>query len=137
MDQTKREAILKELDWSFSRSSGPGGQHVNTTDSKAKMCWSFQKSLALRTRQKDQVKRKLANYIKGSDVLQLTSSSNRSREMNKKSCISKLFYLLEKVAFKKEKARIKTRPTRSSVEKRITSKKRKGDVKSNRKKVNY
>ncbi len=137
MDKVQKEAILKELDWSFSRSSGPGGQHVNTTDSKAKLCWKFQLSSALKPRQKEHIQRKLFNYIKGGNTLQFTCSSNRSKELNKKSCITKLFYLLEKVAFKIEKKRIKTRPTKGSIERRVTSKKRKGNLKNKRKKVEY
>ncbi len=137
MSPLKKDALLKELNWNFSRSSGPGGQHVNTTDSKAQLSWDFQKSMHLSCHQKHLIGKKLQNYIKRSTVLQLSSSTHRGRDMNKKECALKLFDLLEKIAFKKEKARVKTKPTRSSIEKRIKAKKNKSDVKKTRQKVKF
>lgn len=137
MDKSKQEYILKEFEWSFSRSSGPGGQHVNTTDSKVQLCWNFQLSPHINLKQKNLIEKKLKNYIKRSHSIQLSCSTNRSREMNKKACSKKLFELLKKIAFKKEKKRIKTKPTRSSIEKRIQAKKTKSDVKKTRQKVKY
>lgn len=137
MSPLKKDILLRELNWCFSKSSGPGGQHVNTTDSKAQVSWDFQKSEALNRHQKHLIEKKLQNYIKKISILQLSSSTHRSREMNKKECTSKLFNLLEKIAFKKEKIRRKTKPTRSSIEKRIKSKKNKSDVKKTRQKVKF
>ena len=137
MDKGTKEHIISELEWRYARSSGPGGQHVNTTDSKAQMKWNFQKSEHISLRQKKLIETRLHNYIKKTFYIYLSDSTNRQREMNKKACLKKLFHLLEEVAFKKIKPRLKTRPTKGSVEKRLTSKKNKSDTKKNRQKVKY
>lgn len=137
MDSTLKDAITSELEWSFARSSGPGGQHVNTTDSKVQMKWNFQTSSAISLRQKKLIETRLHNYIRKTFFLHLSDSTNRSREMNRKTCLKKLFHLLDDVAFKKIKPRLKTRPTKGSVERRLKSKKNKSDVKKNRGRVKY
>jgi len=137
VNQSLKQSIASEVVWSFSRSSGPGGQHVNTTDSKAKLSWYFYKSEAVNNKQKYLISKKLNNYIKKDNSLQLSSSSNRKKELNQKDCLKKLFYLIENVAFKVEKKRLKTKPTRASKERRIKDKKVKSETKKNRKKVRY
>jgi len=130
--------ILKELEWSYSKSSGPGGQHVNTTDTKAKLTWNFANSSALRTRQIIQIQKNLANYLNKSQTCILFScSESRSKERNKQNCIKKLKFLLETKAFVEPKKRIKTKPTRSSVKKRLDSKTKHSQTKLNRQKVKY
>jgi ribosome-associated protein len=138
MSQFDFEKILKELEWSFSKSSGPGGQHVNTTDSKAKLTWAFVKSEALKARQINQIKKNLDNYLnKSQTCIHFSCSSSRSKERNKQDCIKKLKSLLETKAFVEPKKRIKTRPSRSSVRKRLDSKTKHSQTKQNRQKVKY
>jgi len=138
MSQIDFEKILKELKWKFSKSSGPGGQHVNTTDSKAELVWEFANSDALRPKQIIQIQKNLKNYLnKAQTSLQFSCSSLRSKERNKQSCIKKLKSLLENKAFLEPKQRFKTQPTRSSVKKRLESKKKQALTKQNRQKVKY
>jgi len=109
---------------------------VNTTDTKAKLCWNFQSSEALKPNQVYQIKKNLKNYLtKDLSQLQLTSSTSRSRERNKQNCIKRLKALLDDKAFVKSKVRIKTKPSRSSVSKRLDSKKKHSQIKQNRQKV--
>ena len=137
MNSHLKSAISNEVSWSFSKSSGPGGQHVNTTDSKARLNWDFGASSALNAKQKSLITKKLNNYIKKNSNLQLTSSSHRKKELNQKDCLQKLFYLLENKAFKIVQKRLKTKPSRAAREKRVKEKKKRSEVKKNRAKVSF
>jgi ribosome-associated protein len=98
--------IEKELKWQFSKSSGPGGQHVNTTDSKAKLIWNIEHSTLLSQKQKNLIRRNLKNYLnKAKDIIQFSCSTNRSKERNKQECIKKLKHLLNERAFFEKKKR--------------------------------
>ena len=130
------ERILKEVEWRFSRSSGPGGQHVNTTDTKAKLCWSFYSSEQLKSKQIYLIKKNLKNYLnKAKTHLLISCSAHRSKERNKQECIKKLKHLLDSKAFFEPKKRKATKPTRSSVKKRLESKRKQSEVKKNRQKI--
>lgn len=132
------EYILKEVEWQFSRSSGPGGQHVNTTDTKAKLIWKFSNSSYLKPKQIHLIKKNLHNYInKSKTSLSLSCSTSRSKERNKQDCLKKLKSLLTEKAFVEPKARVKTKPSRSSVKKRLDSKKKHSQTKQNRQKIKH
>lgn len=132
----KFEMILQELSWQFEKSSGPGGQHVNTTDSKAKASWMINTSKALSPEQLTLLKKNLKSYLnKSQDQLQISSDLYRSRERNKQDCIKKLKKLLVDRAFFKPKKRISTKPTKSSIKKRLDSKTKHSTLKQSRKKV--
>ncbi len=135
MNQNTKEKIQTELLWLYSKSSGPGGQHVNTTDSKAQLKWNILTSSALSNNQKRLIQTKLKNYIRKNSHFYLSCSKHRSKESNKKECLKKLFNLLENKAFKLEKKRFKTKPTKSSIEKRLKDKKTKSEIKKGRQKV--
>lgn len=138
MSKLNISLIEKELDWQFSKSSGPGGQHVNTTDSKAKLNWNIETSQALSYRQRQLIRKNLKNYLnKACTILQISCSENRSKERNKQECFKKLKYLLAEKAFFEPKKRLATKPTRSSIKKRLDSKKKDSVTKKNRKKVDY
>lgn len=130
--------LEKELEWQFSKSSGPGGQHVNTTDSKAKLLWNIETSQLLSYRQKQLVRKNLKNYLNKSGTnLQISCSQNRSKERNKQECLKKLKYLLNEKAFFEPKKRLATKPTKASIRKRLESKKKSSLTKQNRKKVDF
>jgi len=138
MSQIDFEKIIQELDWKFSRSSGPGGQHVNTTDSKAKLIWNFAQSETLKPKQIFQIQKNLRNYLnKAQTSLQFSCSSSRSKERNKQDCIKKLKSLLKDKAFVEPKKRYATKPTKSSIHKRLESKKKHAQTKQSRQKVKY
>lgn len=114
----EREFII-----SFSRSGGKGGQNVNKVETKATLRWDVYNSLVLTPEQKYLILHKLQSRITEKGDLILWSQSERSQAQNKELVISKLNDLVN-LALIPEKARIKTKPTRSSKEKRLESKKR-------------
>ncbi len=131
-----KELILKELWFEFTRSRGPGGQHVNKTNSAAILNWHVESSAAYNDEQKQIILTKLTNHINNEGFLHLRSDMFRDQDQNKKACLEKLRDLL-KQAFFKPKKRIKTKPSRSAVRKRIDTKKIRGETKKLRGKVSF
>lgn len=130
--------LIDEIKWIYARSSGPGGQHVNTTDSKVILTWAYKESAQLNEKQKRLLKKNLSRFlIQKGEALRLSSSKFRSRERNKKACLDLLQMLLNKKAFYEKEKRKKTKPTRSSIEKRLKEKNKKSETKKLRKKVEF
>ncbi len=115
------ETALQEGAWSFARSSGPGGQHVNRTETKAVWRWDLElTSLAEDRRQVAQLK--LRPYLNRFLQLMVTSDRYRDRERNKADCIEKVKVLFQK-AFYVRPPRRKTKPSRAQKQKRLNLKK--------------
>ena len=127
------EEIIRELTFSTSRSSGPGGQNVNKVNSKVILKWDVANSAILNEDQLMRILDKLNNRLTKEGVLILSSQDSRSQSVNKEEVIAKLEKLLIKV-FTHQKKRKPTKPTKSSVRKRVTEKKRKGEKKQWRQK---
>jgi len=125
--------ILSEIHFEAHRSSGPGGQNVNKTNSAMTLRWSFENSVYLTVEQKNLIREKLKSYRTSDGEILIKSQEFRDQPQNKNAGLRKLEELLKK-AFFKPKKRFKTRPTRSSIEKRLTAKKINSATKSNRKK---
>ncbi len=128
--------LLKEIWFEFTRSRGPGGQHVNKTNSAALLNWHVQSSTAFSDEQKALILGKLENHINSEGYLHLRSDQFRDQDQNKKACLNKLDLLIQSALFKPKK-RFKTKPTRSAVRKRIETKKIKGETKKLRGKVSF
>ena len=126
-----RECLIREVDFRTSRSSGPGGQHVNKTESRVELLWSPQESDCLSEAQKLMVAGRLSNRITDEGVLILVSEKNRSQHRNKADVTERFLDLILSSLVPAKKRR-PTRPTRSSVEKRIRSKKIRGEIKRSR-----
>jgi ribosome-associated protein len=117
-----------ELLWRFSRSSGPGGQGVNTTDSRAQLRWDAAGSSALTEEQRSRVLHRLGpRLING--VLQISASEQRSQLQNRDAAERRLVEIIAAALAPPPRARRATRPTRGSQERRIAGKKRRSDVK--------
>jgi ribosome-associated protein len=127
------EEIKKELVFETSRSSGKGGQHVNKTESRVTLVWSFTDSNLISEKEKELIVSKVKTYISG-NLIRISTEENRSQIKNKKKSIYKLKSILEE-AFKVDKLRKKSRVPRSVKEKRIKTKKQKGEIKKTRKKL--
>tara|TARA_B110000977_G_scaffold36038_2_gene48206 strand:+ start:5486 stop:5908 length:423 start_codon:yes stop_codon:yes gene_type:complete len=127
------EEIKKELVFETSRSSGKGGQHVNKTESRVTLVWSFTDSNLISEKEKELIVSKVKTYISG-NLIRISTEENRSQIKNKKKSIYKLKSILEE-AFKVDKLRKKSRVPRSVKEKRIKTKKQKGKIKKSRKKI--
>ena len=126
-----------ELEFSVSRSSGAGGQHVNKTNSAVQLRFSVIKSLVLNQDQKNLILNKLKSRIIQGEYLLIRSEDQRDQKSNKETAYKLLNKLIEKALIIPKK-RIPTKVKRSAVEKRIETKKFRSDVKQSRsKKINW
>lgn len=121
----------KELNFKTSRSSGAGGQHVNKVETSVTVTWKVADSEFFNERQKELISEKLKNRINLEGYLFLNVSESRTQLQNKKIAVERILELVDK-ALVVSKFRAKTKPTRSSVEKRIQQKKQHSDKKENR-----
>jgi ribosome-associated protein len=126
--------LSPEFQFLTSRSSGPGGQNVNKVNSKVELRFDIPNSDLLPDEQKEILLKKLATKITSEGILSIVSQRDRSQLANKEDAIEK-FYLLISKALKPVIRRKKTRPTKSSVEKRLTGKRIKSVIKQNRQKL--
>ena len=106
-----------ELEFTASRSDGPGGQNVNKVSSKITLRFNVRGSALLTAEEKERIEKKLATKLTKDGVLILSSQTHRSQLQNKVECEEKLNSLLL-VALNVEKTRKKTKATKSSREKR-------------------
>ncbi|HJR90512.1 MAG TPA: alternative ribosome rescue aminoacyl-tRNA hydrolase ArfB [Aeromicrobium sp.] len=120
----------RELTWRFSRSSGPGGQHVNTTDTRVELSWTPATSEALTDAQKDAVARHLRHRLAGG-TLTVVSSQYRSQHRNREAARVRLEELVAAALVPRKKRRA-TKPSRASVERRLASKRRRSQTKRDR-----
>lgn len=125
--------ILTELQFKAIRSSGPGGQHANKVSSKVELAFNVLDSKGLTAREKNRITLKLYTRLSKENILLLQCDESRSQHKNKELVIKRFFFLLEKT-LRVPKKRKASRPTRSSIEKRLKSKKIKSLKKSNRSK---
>lgn len=125
--------LSTEFQFLTSRSSGPGGQNVNKVNSKVELRFDLQNSFLLSDDQKNILLVKLATKITSEGILSVVSQRDRSQLSNKEDAIEKLYLLLSK-ALKPVKPRKNTRPTKGSVERRLTTKRIKAEIKQNRQK---
>jgi ribosome-associated protein len=126
--------LSSEFQFLTSRSSGPGGQNVNKVNSKVELRFDIQNSILLSDEQKEILQVKLATKISSEGILSIVSQIDRSQLANKEDAIRK-FYLLITKALTPVKRRKRTKPTLTSVEKRLTGKRIKSEIKQNRQKI--
>ena len=126
------EDLLKEVRFKASRSSGPGGQHVNKVSTRVSLTFSIVDSSFLSPNQKNILLEKLKSRINSKGELSLHCEETPSQTKNKE-IVRKRFLELVKEALKPIKKRISTKPSKASKEKRITEKKQLGVKKSLRK----
>lgn len=130
-----KKQLYKELEFQFALSGGPGGQHVNKTETKVIITWKPSTSEVFSEAQIHAIQQKLASRINASGELKVSVAQTRSQLQNKKLAVSMLEDLVSK-ALLKPKKRIKTKPSRSSKLKRLQKKKQHSDKKQLRKKPN-
>jgi ribosome-associated protein len=121
-----------ELGWRFSRSSGPGGQHVNTSDSRVELSWNITGSLALSASQRLILLGRLGpRLIDG--VITVTASERRSQLRNRETALAKLADLVARGLAPDAPGRRATKPTRGSHRRRLAAKKQRSSTKQQRK----
>jgi ribosome-associated protein len=117
-----------ELRWRFSRSSGPGGQSVNTADSRVQLSFDVAGTPALGPIQRARALQRLRTRLVDG-VLTVTASEERSQRQNREAARERLAKLLAEAIAPPPRKRRPTKPTRAAVERRIAEKKRRSRVK--------
>lgn len=125
------DVLLTELIFKTMRSGGPGGQHVNKTESKVEVAFHIEDSKALSDAEKERLQLRLGHRISADGELLVQCSDTRSQHRNKKIAIDRLIELLQQ-HLKVFKPRKKTKPSRSAIERRLKAKKRQTLKKKNR-----
>ncbi|MFN7632883.1 MAG: alternative ribosome rescue aminoacyl-tRNA hydrolase ArfB [Cyanobacteriota bacterium] len=121
----------EELRWRFSRSGGPGGQAVNTTDSRVELVFDLQGSQALPPPLKARALARLAERLVDG-ALVVVASEHRSQWRNRQAARRRLQALLEEALRPPPPPRRPTRPGRGAVERRLEAKRRRASIKSRR-----
>lgn len=117
-----------ELAWRFSRSSGPGGQGVNTTDSRVELVWDLAASPALTPAQRERALERLAGRLVDG-VLVVTASQFRSQLRNRDAALARMTSLVREAIAPPAPSRRPTKPSRASQQRRVDEKKRRGATK--------
>jgi ribosome-associated protein len=120
-----------ELDFRTSRSSGPGGQHVNKTSSRVEILWNVAQSVALSDEQRDLLLSRLASRLSEDGAVRVVASDTRSQLRNRQAAERKLAELVAR-SLTVQKKRKPTRKPRAANEARLTEKKKHSDKKRNR-----
>ena len=113
---------LAEIELRFSRSSGPGGQHANTSETRVEALFDVEASTALSDQQKRRV------VAKAGPTLRAVAQDERSQLRNRELAVGRLAEQL-RAALKVERARVATRPSKAAKERRLDTKKRRGATK--------
>jgi ribosome-associated protein len=121
-----------ELGWRFSRSSGPGGQHVNTSDSRVELSWSVASSTALSDEQRLTLVRRLGRRLVAG-VVTVAASEQRSQLRNREIALAKLSRLVAEGLAPEAAARRATKPTRSAKRRHRIAKEHRAATKQQRK----
>jgi ribosome-associated protein len=122
----------QELEFSFVRSSGPGGQNVNKVNSKALLRWSIRDSKAVSETLRPILLEKLQGKLNSEGEILISSDVHRDQIRNREDCIQRLQTMLDQALFK-PKARKKTKQSWSSQKRDETSKKKHSEKKKLRK----
>jgi ribosome-associated protein len=117
-----------ELIWRFSRSSGPGGQSVNTADSRVELLFDLVATTAVPPHLKARALERLASRLVDG-VLVVTASEHRSQLQNRKAAEARLVALLAEAIAPPARARRATRPSRGAVQARLDAKRRRSQTK--------
>lgn len=119
---------LRELTFRFSRSSGPGGQHVNRSATQVELLFDVARSPSLTEEQRALVLRRLRGYIDDDGVLHLVSSATRSQLRNREEVVRRFARMME-WALHKPKPRRAARPSAAARERRLAEKRRRAGIK--------
>jgi ribosome-associated protein len=120
-----------DLHWRYSRSSGPGGQSVNTSDSRVELSYDVVGSPALPPSLRERAVARLAGRLRDG-VLTIVASEHRSQLRNREAALERLVETLRAATAGPPRKRRATAPTRGSVERRLTAKKQRSATKRTR-----
>lgn len=117
-----------ELGWRFSRSSGPGGQSVNTTDSRVELSFDVAGTTAFNEVLRERALERLSSRLVDG-VLTVTASEQRSQWRNREAARTRLASILRDAIAAPPRKRRPTRPSKNAVRRRLDEKKRRGETK--------
>ncbi|MGZ4444249.1 MAG: alternative ribosome rescue aminoacyl-tRNA hydrolase ArfB [Nocardioidaceae bacterium] len=126
----------RELSWRFSRSSGPGGQSVNTADSRVELSFDVGRTEALPTHLRDRALSRLQHRLVDG-VLTIAASEYRSQHRNREAARARMAEVLGRALTPPSPPRRPTRPTRGAKERRLDSKARRSQTKAMRRRPDY
>ena len=118
----------RELHWRFSRSSGPGGQGVNTADSRVELSFDLARSPSFPPHLRERAERRLAGRLVDG-VLTVVASEHRSQLRNRDAARERLAAVLREATAPEPPARRPTRPTTGAKRRRLDAKARRGAIK--------
>jgi len=120
------------MQWRFSRSGGPGGQHVNTAATRAELRISINSIGGLHPAAVERIRASAGHLlVRSTDELRIVSQEHRSQPQNRQACVARLRALVE-ACEPMPKVRRKTKPTRGSKERRLKAKREQADKKRSR-----
>jgi ribosome-associated protein len=124
----------REYKFITARSAGPGGQHVNKTETKVELRFHVENSRLLSDEEKEIILKSLKRRITDEGYLQVFAQEHRSQAQNRELA-EKRFYKYLTAALKKKKKRVPTKPSKKAIEKRIHAKKKKSEIKATRARI--
>ncbi len=125
---------VSELAFRFSRSSGPGGQHVQKSETRVELLFDVAHSPSLTEDQRARILHRLVGYADGQGVLRIVSSTTRSQTDNRADAVER-FRVLLAGALRRRKHRLPTKPTAAAREQRLAGKKARARTKDTRRRV--
>ena len=128
-----KNLIADSARYTFSRSSGPGGQNVNKVNTRVTLRLTVSELCILSDNDRELLREKLKNRINEEGEIVIHSSTGRSQRRNRQLALDKVRKLIEN-ALKRQKRRRATAPSKNAVQKRLLSKKKRGAVKRDRQK---
>jgi ribosome-associated protein len=114
-----------------SRAGGPGGQHVNTSSTRIEVVWNIDRSVALHEADRARLRERLGGRVDSEGNVRVVAAESRSQRRNRDLAEARLVELVRQALVIPKKRRA-TRPTRSSVEARLTDKRRRSSTKHDR-----
>jgi len=138
MQESQSQFIVNEneLEFSFIRADGPGGQNVNKVASAVQLRFDLQGNTSLSEEVKARLRKLAGKRLTQDDTLVIEAKRYRTQEANRADAVARFYGLLQK-ALEKPKTRKKTKPTKSSQEERLKEKKRRGAIKRTRTKQSF
>jgi ribosome-associated protein len=122
---------LHEITLQAISGGGPGGQHVNRSATRVALQWNVRATRALTEEQRARVLAKLTSRVDGEGAIRIVAGEFRSQQQNRRAALARLQQLIAR-ALVVPRPRRATRPSRGSVEQRLTDKKKRGETKRQR-----
>ena len=126
---------LSELSFQFARASGPGGQNVNRVESAVELLFDLMRTPFLSEAQRERARIKLGSFVDSNGVMHVVSQTERSQLRNREEVVARFAALLRDALVVPKKRR-PTKPSRAAKEQRLNTKKRSGQIKRARQRVN-